>query len=377
MEIHLIVDEMGKSEEHFLLNYEKKRRIARKKRNLLLESILEKRRVTKVHHFFNTIEQYDNDVFFSHFRMTPHTFAKLTHALQPHWLTFNTRYSLKQSLYLTLWKLSNSRVTYRELSDRFCVGKGTAHKLFFMTIKTICQLKNEILWPTLVEQQKIMEEFQSKRTNPFPFVVGCMDGIHFKINTPKKDAISYYDRKGNFSITMQAICDSNLRFLDVFIGFPGSCHDANVWKNSPIYQQITSGEAQLATTAVILADSAYPLSKYLMVPYRDNGHLSPEEKKFNYYLSSTRVLVEQSFGLLRQKFRILNHIDVSTIKSASKIVMACTILHNFILSHSSDATSDDDNFYQYNNDTVAVDENINESSEGIIKRNELKMLFSS
>nr|XP_036231817.1 protein ALP1-like [Bactrocera oleae] len=69
--------------------------------------------------------------------------------------------------------------------------------------------------------------------------------IHFhcgcKINTPKKDAISYYDRKGNFSITMQAICDR--RFLDVFIGFPGSCYDANVWQNSPIYQKITSGEA--------------------------------------------------------------------------------------------------------------------------------------
>ena len=36
---------------------------------------MEKRRAAKVNNLFNTIEQYDSDVFFSHFRMTPHTFA--------------------------------------------------------------------------------------------------------------------------------------------------------------------------------------------------------------------------------------------------------------------------------------------------------------
>ncbi|XP_036345848.1 protein ALP1-like [Rhagoletis pomonella] len=182
---------------------------------------------------------------------------------------------------------------------------------------------------------------------------------------------------------MQAICDSNLRFLDIFIGYPGSCHDANVWKNSPIYQKISSGEVQLASGAIILADSPYPLTKYLMVPYRDNGHLSTEEKRFNYYLSSTRVLIEQAFGVLRQKFRILNHSDVSSIKDASKIVMACTILHKFIIEHDGDLSSMDsleNNLEQNISDNagaIEVIENINENREGIIRRNEIKMLFSS
>lgn len=171
--------------------------------------------------------------------------------------------------------------------------------------------------------------------------------------------------------------------MDVFIGYPGSCHDAKVWKNSPIYQKITSGEVQLASGAIILANSAYPITKYLLVPYRDNGHLSTEEKRFNYYLSSTRVLIEQSFGVLRQKFRILNQIDVSTIKDASKIVMACTILHNFIIKHDGDLSAVDsleNNFEQNISDNAVAIEvivNINENSEGIIRRNEIKMLFSS
>ncbi|XP_017466842.1 PREDICTED: uncharacterized protein LOC108359474 [Rhagoletis zephyria] len=164
-----------------------------------------------------------------------------------------------------------------------------------------------------------MEHFQTSRVNTFPFVVGCLDGTHFKINTPKTDAISYYDRKGNHSI--QAICDSKFSFLDVFIGYPGSCHDANVWKNSPIYKGITSGRVELAKDAIILADSAYPLSKYLIAPYRDNGHLSREEKQFNYYLSSTKVFIEQTFGILRGKFKILNHIDVRNMRDVSNVII--------------------------------------------------------
>lgn len=104
---------------------------------------------------------------------------------------------------MTLWKLSNSRVTYRDLSDRFNLGKGTAHKLFFKTVRTICCLKTEISWPTIAEQRFVMEGFQTKRANSFPFVVGCADGIHFKINRPSNDAVSYYDRKGTYSINMQ------------------------------------------------------------------------------------------------------------------------------------------------------------------------------
>ncbi|XP_054746193.1 putative nuclease HARBI1 [Anastrepha obliqua] len=100
-----------------------------------------------------------------------------------------------------------------------------------------------------------MTKFENSRENPFPFLIGCLDGTHFNIPTPSEDAISYYDRKGKHSVQMQAICDSQFRFLDVFIGYPGSCHDANVWRSSPVFNGITSGR-QLAPGAIILGDSA-------------------------------------------------------------------------------------------------------------------------
>ena len=32
----------------------------------------------------------------------------------------------------------------------------------------------------------------------------------------------------------------------------------------------------------ILGDAAYPLSRYLLTPYKDNGYLSDAQKKYNY-----------------------------------------------------------------------------------------------
>lgn len=128
---------------------------------------------------------------------------ELKNALENLWSTARGEYSLDDALYITLWKLSNSRVTYRELSDKFHVAKGTAHTIFLKTVRAICKLTNEIRWPSVSQQQEIMEHFQTSRVNTFPFVVGCLDETHFKINTPKTDAISYCDRKGNHSIIMQ------------------------------------------------------------------------------------------------------------------------------------------------------------------------------
>lgn len=66
-----------------------------------------------------------------------------------------------------------------------------------------CYLKKEITWHSASQQQLVMERFQNSRENPFPYVVGCVDGTHLKILKPKEDAISYYNRKGFYSVNMQ------------------------------------------------------------------------------------------------------------------------------------------------------------------------------
>lgn len=65
-----------------------------------------------------------------------------------------------------------------------------------------------------------------------------------------------------YILKFQAICDSKFRFLDVFIGYPGSCHDANVWKNSPIYRSILGGQVELAENPIILGVQRIPFLSF-------------------------------------------------------------------------------------------------------------------
>ncbi|XP_061400878.1 putative nuclease HARBI1 [Musca vetustissima] len=307
----------------------------RKCKNLQEETLGKLRKIPKTINFWDVISKMPDDVFSSHFRMNTNTFKSLVHMLQPFWPKRDYGrpcLSLTKSVYITLWKLSNQN-SFRELSDRFGIGAGTAYRSFKKTIKVILLLKTKVIvFPsTEISQRKTMDQFEASRALPFPFVIGCIDGTHIRISQPIKDSISYYNRKGTYSLVVQTIVDSNMRFIDVFAGYPGRCHDASVWNNSPIRKAIINNEIRILPECHLLGDGAYPLETFLMTPYKDNGYLTREQKRFNYVLSSTRVFVEQAFGILKKKFRILNYIEIQNVALAKQIIMACCVLHNIII----------------------------------------------
>lgn len=104
----------------------------------------------------------------------------------------------------------------------------------------------------------------------FPGVVGAIDGTHIPIPAPKSEhRVSYINRHGTASMVMQVVVDYQLRFRDVCTGWPGSVHDARVYRNSPIAGMVED----LPDEYHLLGDSAYPVSQHMMVPFRDDGHL--------------------------------------------------------------------------------------------------------
>jgi len=70
------------------------------------------------------------------------------------------------------------------------------------------------------------------------FFIGAIDGSHIRIDKPTQDPDSYINRKQYFSIHMQGTVNQNMKFIDVFVGFPGSVHDARVFKNSSLYKDL-------------------------------------------------------------------------------------------------------------------------------------------
>ena len=90
----------------------------------------------------------------------------------------------------------------------------------------------------------------------FPYIVGAIDCTHVQIqSTGGPIAEVFRNRKGTFSINVQCICDSKMRFTDIVCRWPGSTHDSRILENSCIYSKFENG----LIDGLILGDGGYPL----------------------------------------------------------------------------------------------------------------------
>ena len=124
--------------------------------------------------------------------------------------------------------------------------------------------------------------------------------------------------------------------MNVYVGWPGSVHDARVLSNSEVFQKGESSTlvpnslrilAGTPVPVVILGDPAYPLLPWLVKPYSGTG-LSAKAKKFNTRLSRARVVMECAFGRLKGRWRCLLKRNDVKIDYITTLVTACCILHN-------------------------------------------------
>ncbi|XP_048750321.2 uncharacterized protein LOC125662190 [Ostrea edulis] len=201
---------------------------------------------------------------------------------------------LPDRILMFLWFMSNQD-KYASIADRFGMSESTASYAIRNLIAFIHDhlLSKVVVWPTIAEQQEIKDMYWDLKG--FPGVVGMIDGTHISITKPAERGVDYYNRKDYYSVVLQAVVREDLRFIDVFAGFPGKVHDARIFRNSPLF---VNGPA-LCRDGHLLGDSAYPNLTWLLTPFRDNGHLTEAQIQFNYVHSSIRSNVERLFGILK------------------------------------------------------------------------------
>lgn len=111
-------------------------------------------------------------------------------------------------------------------------------------------------------------------------VVGCVDGTLVAITKPKDlnpgETQGFWARKGYYALNVMIVCDASLRIMAVEPNFPGSCHDAFVWRQAAFCRRLTSRHHNEPGEFLLLGDSAYPLQPWLMTPVA--GHPDPRGK---------------------------------------------------------------------------------------------------
>lgn len=204
-------------------------------------------------------------------------------------------------------------------------------------------------------------------------MIGCIDGSYIYIRKPKNKIKSTYTNRHDLcSITLQAICDANQRFLDVYTGVSSKIHDARIYKLSFISNDIPN---TCGAKYHLLGDAAYPLRQYLLTPYRDYGRLTEPEKIYNLKFSQTRVKIENAFGMLISRFRQLMRLDFLHVETAAKFIVACCTIHNICIDKNDFWEAENTNQDNEEESIHIISENISEillRKLGEIKRNEIK-----
>ncbi|XP_049524340.1 uncharacterized protein LOC125945961 [Dermacentor silvarum] len=226
----------------------------------------------------------------------------------------------------------------RDVADRFDLAESTVHRILQRVADYLCTLGLTVLtFPDDLE--KLSRDFEN--VSGVPGVVGCIDGSYIRIQCPEKKIASTYVNRHHFlSMTLQAVCDNKRRFSDVLVGSSSKIHDSRVFRMSSLAKKLP-GICQ-GDRYHLLGDAAYPVRPYLLTPYRDYGTLTKEKKKFNAKFSATRVLIENSFGILKKRFRQLMYLELRTVPWLNTFILACCILHNLCIDTGDELLDDSD-----------------------------------
>lgn len=201
--------------------------------------------------------------------MSKDTFLYLCRQLQPKLEHANTQMRkavpIEKRIAITLWCLATP-VEYRTIAHLFGVGRSTVCMIVQETCACIVEVlqKQYINFPSGDSLKDVVRGFETKWG--MIQCAGSVDGCHIPILPPALNHTDYYNRKGWYSIVLQAVVDHDYLFRDTYVGWPGSVHDARILANSTLFRKASSGGMLQGDTVHIhgcdvpiflIGDSAY------------------------------------------------------------------------------------------------------------------------
>jgi hypothetical protein len=188
------------------------------------------------------------------------------------------------------------------------------------------------------EWEKVADDYM-ERWN-FPNCLGSIDGKHCTIRQPACSGAKFFNYKHTFSVVLLAVVDAHYRFLFCDVGAQGRLSDGAVYGESMLKKSLERNTLGVPPARplpgrndpfpyCLIGDDAFPLKEYLQKPYPQRN-LTHDQRVFNYRLSRARRCVENAFGVMVSRFRVMLNPMCLQPDKVDVVILACCVLHNML-----------------------------------------------
>lgn len=268
--------------------------------------------------------------------MSPERFDHLLSLVEPdiakNQTNFREPISAAERLCLTIRYLATGD-SQQSLSFAFRIGRSTVSGI----IRETCVAIYSALAPIYMKAPSSSNEWLEiakgfEETWNLPHVIGALDGKHIRVKCPAGSGTLYHNYKGFFSIVLLAACDARYCFTVIDIG---------VLLRSEMNRKFENGSLNLPEPArlegcrydplpyFMVGDEIFPLKTWLMRPFPGKD-IQEEESVYNFRHSRARRTIENAFGIMTSRWRILNNPINASVENIEKYVMAIIVLHNYL-----------------------------------------------
>lgn len=223
-----------------------------------------------------------------------------------------------------------------------------------MIVKEVCNAIIQQLQPQYLPEpstdtwSKTAEGFYERWQ--YPNCVGSIDGKHVAIKCPSNSGSTYFCYKNIYSIVLLSIVDHDYKFICVDVGGYGKNSDGGIFGESAMGKKFSTNQLNfpqdkplpgqtLSSPYCLIGDEAFALKPNLMKPFSQRkANEDRRKRRYNYRLCRARGVVENTFGILAQKWRLYNRPLEINVEFCKVVVMATCVLHNFLRMKNSDTT---------------------------------------
>lgn len=339
----VLLDEVRELEDQRVAAAAERRR-PQGRRRCWVREIFRKRYESQYYTLMPDLRARDEDMFRKYLRVPPALFDEILRNVQPLIQCQNTRMRAAipagMALAVTLRHLATGD-SYTSLAFDFRISKQAISKIVIRVCDAIIfYYKNEVIhFPQTKEEWKQIAKGFSDVWQ-FHHCLGALDGKHIRMKKPVKSGTMFFNYKKFFSIVLMALVDHEYKFIWYDLGANGSASDAQIFNSSDLLEVMTAQTLQFPDADPLpgdnvdmpyffIGDEAFALKTWMMKPY-SRQHLTREETAFNYRLSRARRVVENAFGILSMRWRVLTTSMQHELKTVEFIVEACIVLHNLM-----------------------------------------------